>query len=212
MEDNMLRHLSICAALTVLSMAAAQAQQQEAMLRKIVLQNAGFDIVVAMPRPGAPAVDYRGQPDPTIGYTAGGRLVLALDANVERLVKDFSLLLKPACSLDAGRVPVAVFVVPNDEMSVARPLTAVAQRRELDAVLLRLDVPGAEFDVVFGLSSSGGGLRPAFAPNVGTSAMIAEAGSMPTPSCVAHAGSNDDESGTIAVYVVPKPGFGAPAQ
>ena len=45
----MLKHLSICAALIAFTAGAANAQQKEAILQKLEVPGAAFDIIVAMP-------------------------------------------------------------------------------------------------------------------------------------------------------------------
>lgn len=47
----MLKHLSICAALIALATGSVNAQQQEAVLQKMQVPGAGFDIILAMPKP-----------------------------------------------------------------------------------------------------------------------------------------------------------------
>lgn len=113
----MLKYISICAALVALGMGPASAQQQEAVLQKIEIPNAGFDIVLVMAKPDAPTIELRGQPDPGVVYLAGGKLVLAYDAAAQALLGDAAALLVPASIFHAEHradsSPVAVYVVPN---------------------------------------------------------------------------------------------------
>ena len=65
----MLKHLSIFTALIVLGTGSANAQQREAVLQKVEVPNAGFNLVLAMPKPGTPSLYLRDQPDPNaVGY------------------------------------------------------------------------------------------------------------------------------------------------
>jgi hypothetical protein len=123
MEETMLKYFSICAVLFAIGMSSANAQQHEAILQKFEIPSAGFDIVVAMAKPNAPAIDLRGQPDPGILYLAGGRLLLAYDAAAQALVGDAAAFLAPASIFyaehDALAPPVAVYVVPTGKAVIS---------------------------------------------------------------------------------------------
>jgi hypothetical protein len=73
----MFKHLSILAALAAFGIGAAHAEQREAILQKVEVPNAGFDIVLVMTKPGGPNLDLRSQPDPHVLYLMGGELVQA---------------------------------------------------------------------------------------------------------------------------------------
>ena len=53
----MLKHLAICAALIAFTSNFASAQQREAMLQKVEVPGAAFDLVVAMPKTPGGVVD-----------------------------------------------------------------------------------------------------------------------------------------------------------
>ena len=66
----MLKHLSICAALIAFAAGAASAQQKEAVLQKMEVPGAAFDIILAMPKSQGATFDLsefagcaRGAPD-----------------------------------------------------------------------------------------------------------------------------------------------------
>jgi hypothetical protein len=119
MEDIMLKHLSICAALLAFGAASANAQQQEAVLQKLTVPGADFDIVLAMPRsPPQRMDDLNMSPDALVVHLIGGELVLAFD--------DAGKMLKAAESLGSpvsashwvrkdGRTPFAIYVAPKAE-------------------------------------------------------------------------------------------------
>ncbi len=143
----MLKQLSMCAALLVLGAAGVNAQQlqHEAVLQKVDVPGAGFDIVLAMPKsPGGARIDFRGEPDPLIVYLAGGELAMAADGDLVKAFKDLGALQFPAAVFhversDKSRDPIAVYVIPNSK----------AVRNELPGQApTRIEVPGADFDIV----------------------------------------------------------------
>ena len=75
----MLKLLSICAMFIALAMAPASAQQ-EAILRKVEVTGAGFDIVLAMSKPGGTTYDLAKSPEALLIHLIGGQLVLGFDA------------------------------------------------------------------------------------------------------------------------------------
>jgi len=81
---------------------AANPQQQEALLQRVELSNAGFNIVIATPKPGSPISDFRGEPDPNLVYLADGELVYAYMGRLEELF-DMGILMAPACSFHVER-------------------------------------------------------------------------------------------------------------
>ena len=189
--------------------AAARSRSAE-----VAVPNTGFDIVVAMAQPGAPMVDFRGQPDPTVGYTAGGRLVLAVDDKVEKLLKDVSFLQRPSCSFDADRKPVAVFIVPNGEKPVARQREAAVKGQLPTVSVMKMEVSGTEFAIVFGLSKSWDSGPPAF-EYIGEAdtILIPAIVPMPNSSCITYGEPNADTTVVVTAYVVPKEGkLGPPMQ
>jgi hypothetical protein len=126
MEDTMLKYISICAALVALGMGSLNAQQakqvqQEAVLQKIKVPGAGFDILLAMPKsPAGATINYGNAPDATIIYLIGGELALSFDG-AEKMLQALDSLRLPACAFSVeskdgkSRKPVAVYIVPNDK-------------------------------------------------------------------------------------------------
>jgi hypothetical protein len=121
----MLKNLSICAAVAVLGISSANAQQREAVFQKIELENAGFDIVLAMAKPGAPNIDLRGEFDPSVLHFMGGELVHSYTGEVQALFDEISALAAPACAIHANgqdgkpQSPIAIYVVPKGETPLA---------------------------------------------------------------------------------------------
>ena len=115
----MLKYLPLCAALAVLGTGSVSAQQREAVFQKVVVPNAGFNLVLAMPKPGAPITYLRGQPDPNVAYLMGEELVYAYTGNQQEPL-DIGTLMAPACSFHVDRreggprTPMVVYVVPED--------------------------------------------------------------------------------------------------
>jgi hypothetical protein len=118
----MLKFLPIFAALALLGAGSAHAQQREAVLQKIEVPNASFDLLIAMPRPGSPAVIARNQPDPNVIYL-GNDLVTAYTAELAKTL-DVAVLLSPAKSVVGGRGNhkddgAVVYVIPKSATSTS---------------------------------------------------------------------------------------------
>ena len=116
----MLKHLSICAALIALATSPANAQQQEAVLQKLEVPGAPFDIVYAMPKPGGVILNLASSPDALLVHLIGGELALSFDGE-EKMLKALDSLQMPVCAFHVdgkvgpSRTPVAVYIVPKVE-------------------------------------------------------------------------------------------------
>jgi hypothetical protein len=116
----MLKQLLICAALIVPGTSSAGAQQQEAVLQKIEVPGAGFDIILAMPKPAGETVNLGNSPDALIVHLIGGELALSFDAE-EKMLQALGSLRLPVCAFDVeGKdrkplKPVAVYIVPTGQ-------------------------------------------------------------------------------------------------
>jgi hypothetical protein len=100
--------------------------------------------------------------------------------------------------------------------------TSVAAAQQREAFLKKLEVPGADFDIVVAMAKPGGAIvdqgglpDPLVVSLAGTELaigldgeavmMIKDIGLLLTPACAANAGrKNGSSSKSIAVYVVPK--------
>ena len=58
----MLKHLTICASLLALGMGSLSAQQQDAVLQRVELPAAGFDLVIATPKSPAAVLNHGSSP------------------------------------------------------------------------------------------------------------------------------------------------------
>jgi hypothetical protein len=100
------------------------AQHREAVFQKVEVPNAGFNLVLAMPKQGAPRLYLRNQPDPNLVYLMGEELVYAYTGNQEEPL-NIETLMAPACSFHVDRregsppTPMVVYVVPKIEMPLA---------------------------------------------------------------------------------------------
>jgi hypothetical protein len=127
-EDAMLIRILPCALLATLVAGAADAQQREAVLQKVELANAGFNIVIATARLNGATADFRKELDPNIVYLADGELVYAYTGRLQEL-SDIGILMVPACTFHVERrdysppTPVVVYVIPKGDI----PLTATAR-------------------------------------------------------------------------------------
>jgi hypothetical protein len=120
MEDTMLKQLSICAALVALATVSANAQQQ-AVLQKMEVPGAGFDLVIASPKfPGGATYDLSESPDALIIHLVGGELALGFE-DWDKMVKALDTLRRPVGAFHVespdrrSRIPVAVYLVPAGE-------------------------------------------------------------------------------------------------
>ena len=207
----MFRQLSICVALTVAATGTLNAQQQEAVLRKAEIPGTNFYAVVATPKfPAGVTLNLRDQPDPTIAYIAGGALALSIDSEVEKLFKNFGSLLEPNCNFLADDKsnklikPIAVYLVPTGETSVEPQRDAAAQIGTRTMSLTKMELLGAEFDIVFGLTRFPDTGKLVFRSDEEAGELFPTVVSKLIPSCVTHVARNDGTADVVAVYVVPK--------
>lgn len=138
MEDTMLKHLSIYAALLALGTGSLNAQmapqeafleKQEAVLQKVEVPGIGFDLVLAMPKSEAGATSYLGNAyDALVVHLIGDELVLSFDG-VEKMLEALDSLQWPVCAFHVDgkdgkdsktSKPVAVYLVPNGKRLAAR--------------------------------------------------------------------------------------------
>ena len=116
----MLKHLSICAALLTAAMGTANAQQQEAVLQRIAVPGAHFEIILAMPKSGGVTYRLAKSPEALLLHLIGGELALGFD-DEEKMLKALDTLQLPVCSFHVetknskNRAPVAVYIVPKSE-------------------------------------------------------------------------------------------------
>ncbi len=115
----MRKYLAICATFLALATNAANAQEREAVLRKVDVPGTGFDIVLATAKSPA-AVVHELDADALVVHLIGGKLALAFE-DADHMIKTLDALQVPACSfqLDSKdgktRNPVAMYVVPKGE-------------------------------------------------------------------------------------------------
>jgi hypothetical protein len=108
-----LKRLLIFMTLAGLSAGSAHAYQQEAVLQRIQIAGAEFDLVVATPKPDA-------APDALVVNLIGGELVLIFDEE-EKALKVLDSLKMPASTFHVRqqgsklRIPVAIYIVPKPE-------------------------------------------------------------------------------------------------
>src|SRR5262245_16852954 len=128
-EDSMLIRTLPCALLVTLLAGAANAQQREAVLQKVEVADAGFNLVIATAKLNGATADFRGQPDPNIVYLADGEIVYAYTGRLQELEDMGIILMPPACTFHverrdySPRTPVVVYVIPKGEL----PLTTATK-------------------------------------------------------------------------------------
>jgi hypothetical protein len=126
MEKIMRNALAIIAALMIIGTGSADAQQQEAILQKIEVPNAGFDLILATAKPGSSLLYLRDQPDANVIYLGTDLVYGYSDIKPEMSeLLDLATLMRPACSVQASpadkqsRTPVVVYIVPKRAAPVA---------------------------------------------------------------------------------------------
>jgi hypothetical protein len=117
----MLKKLSMCAALLALGSVPVAAQQQEAVLTRLEVPGATFDLVLGMPKsPPRPFYDLSESPDALVIHLIGGKLVLTFEDALEMIKAAESLGSPVGASHVAGRepksgVPLAIYMVSKAE-------------------------------------------------------------------------------------------------
>ena len=117
----MFRQLSICAALIVLGIGSACAQQREAVLQRIHVPGASFDLMLATPKTPAVIFDFSESPDANVMHLVGGLLALGFES-AESMMKA-SDSLRTAVGVfhlrddeSNARIPIAVYKIPKGSM------------------------------------------------------------------------------------------------
>lgn len=116
----MLRHLPICALLLAFTATSGNAQQKEAMLQRMEVPGAPFDLVVAMPKPLGATFDLADSPDALLMHLIGDELALGFD-DAESMLIAVDKLRRPVGAVQVespgkrSRMPVAIYVVSGRE-------------------------------------------------------------------------------------------------
>jgi hypothetical protein len=116
----MIKHLSICAALLAFATGSANAQQKEAMVQRIEVPGAAFDLILAITKPQGVTFDLAESPDALLIHLIGGELAVGFD-DAETMLKVLGTLRRPVGAVHIesrdhkSRMPVAVYLVPARE-------------------------------------------------------------------------------------------------
>jgi hypothetical protein len=137
-EGNMLKQLSICTALVMLATGAANAQQREAVVQRVAVMGAEFDLAVVSAKPGALSLDWREEMDPHLVQRrqtpAGLRLRDAKRLPADRV--DAGSIVRLPCRLKEERVARFGCDICCAEGRLISPSTSASQR-DLCAVACR---------------------------------------------------------------------------
>src|SRR5262249_39098626 len=110
--------LSISAAVIALATTSVSAQQREAVLQKVNVPGAPFEIIVARPKPAGGIINLARSPDALIVHLIGSELALSFDG-LDKMLNALDVLQMPACAFHVdgkpSQTPVAVYVVPKTE-------------------------------------------------------------------------------------------------
>src|SRR5262245_1681671 len=118
-EGIMLKHLAVCAALITFTGNSVSAQPREAMLQKVEIPGATFDLVVAMPTAPGAVLDLGESPDALVIPLAGGELALGFES-AEQMLNTLDSLRSPVGAVHIRRdgadspIPVTVYMVRKD--------------------------------------------------------------------------------------------------
>ena len=121
----MLKHVSICAALLAFGIGSPSARQKEAVLQKMEIPTADYDIILAMPKASGATFDFGETPDALIIHLIGDELAVGFDSE-EQMLKTLSSLLSPVGAFhirdneNNTTVPVAVYLVAKHASSSAQ--------------------------------------------------------------------------------------------
>jgi hypothetical protein len=124
MEIAMLRWLAIFTTLLVAETGPVQAQYQEAVLQRMVIPGAGFDLLLATPK-SASTIDNIDH-DALVVRLIGGTLILSFE-NVEAMFRAIDLLEQPIhaswimTKSGASHIPISVYLVPARAPDLAGP-------------------------------------------------------------------------------------------
>ena len=94
--------------------------RQEAVLQKLEVPGAPFDIIYAMPKPAGVTLNLARSPEALLVHLIGGELALSFDGE-EKMLKALDSLQMPVCAfhvdgkVSTSRAPVAVYIVPKAE-------------------------------------------------------------------------------------------------
>jgi len=122
----MLKHVTMVGALLALGAAPVAAQQQEAVLQRMRVAGADFDVVLAIPKSPPRTLDNLNMsPDALIMHLTGGQLAVAFEDPREMVkaaeslrssVSSFHCVSKDSVSKDSKScTPLALYVVPKGE-------------------------------------------------------------------------------------------------
>ena len=114
----MFKQLSICAALIAFATGSANGQQREAILQKVEVPGAVFDLTLATPKTPTVVIDLSESPDALVIHLVGGELALGFES-AEDMLKATEFLRSPVGAFHIrhgstnARVPTAVYMVPK---------------------------------------------------------------------------------------------------
>jgi len=108
----------ITSALIAFAGNSVSAQQQEAMLQKVEIPGAAFDLVVAMPKTPGAVIDLNESPDALVIHLAGSELALGFESAEQMLI-----------TLDSLRSPVGAVHVRRDGVDSPIPVTVYMVRK-----------------------------------------------------------------------------------
>ena len=108
--------LAICATLILAAMPAANAQQREAVLQRIEVPGASFDLVLAIPKTPAVIFDFSESPDAHVIHLVGGLLALGFESAESMLNASDSLRAAVGAfhlrdNESNARVPIAIYKI-----------------------------------------------------------------------------------------------------
>jgi hypothetical protein len=114
----MLKCLAMCCAL-VLGAGASSAHEREAILQKIEVPGANFEMLVATAKPGGAVYDLDEPPDALVIHLIGAKLWIGFD-NAAKMLETIDILRRPLGSFHVERNeadPIAVYLITKNTLA-----------------------------------------------------------------------------------------------
>jgi hypothetical protein len=111
----MLKQLTVCGALLVGTLVPVHAQQREAVLQRVEIPGAPFDLLIATPKPSGVIYDLAEAPDALLLNLVGGELAIGFE-RADALLETLELVRAPVHAFGGkGRTPIAIYTVAKPE-------------------------------------------------------------------------------------------------
>jgi hypothetical protein len=117
----MLKRLAMCCALVV-GAGSSSAHEREAILQKIEVPGANFEMLVATAKPGGAIYDFGESPDALVIHLIGAKLWVGFD-DTAKMLETIDILRRPLGIFHLERNeadPIAVYLIPKSNTLTGR--------------------------------------------------------------------------------------------